>query len=149
MKAIYFALQSFKDISNQSILIKTDNTTCVAYINHQGGITSPTLSRIAKQLWRLCLNRKIVLKAEHVLGINNVLADRASWLQHDRSDWKLDLAIFRLINQIWEPFQVDLFASRMNNQLTTFYSWLPDPFAAATDALRQNWSKLNAWANLP
>ena len=75
MKAIYFTLRSFKDISNQSILIKMDNTTCVAYINHQGGTTSPTLSKIAEQLWRLCLDRKIVLRAEHVPGINNVLAD--------------------------------------------------------------------------
>src|SRR5207245_1385834 len=40
MKAIYFTLRAFREISNQTILVQTDNTTCVAYINHQGGTTS-------------------------------------------------------------------------------------------------------------
>src|SRR2546421_13079306 len=34
LKAILLALMTFKDIQNQLIMIRTDNTTCVAYINH-------------------------------------------------------------------------------------------------------------------
>src|SRR6185437_7218412 len=149
MKAIYFALLAFRDISNHSILVRTDNTTCVAYINHQGGTTSPILSKDAETLWELCLNRNIHLRAEHVPGIMNVLADRASRLTSDRHDWKLNPTIFQQLNPIWGPFQIDLFANRTNTQLPRFYSWTPDPFAEATDAFLQSWNKQNLWANPP
>jgi ribonuclease HI len=149
LKAIYFAIRAFKEIENQTVLIKTDNTTCIAYINHQGGTTSVILSRIAEKLWKLCLKRKIILRAEHVPGVHNVLADQASRLTHDRHDWQLEPKTFHQLNHLWGPFQIDLFANRTNNQLPKFYSWIPDPFATATDALRQNWRKQNLWANPP
>ena len=125
LKAIYFALRSFKNLSNQTILVKTDNTTCVAYINHQGGTTSVSLSRNAEKLWNLCLKRKIILQAKHILGIQNTLADQASRLKHDRADWKLDPNIFQQLNKLWGPFQIDLFANRTNNQLLRFIPEYP------------------------
>jgi hypothetical protein len=50
LKAILFALLAFKDLKDQLIMIHTDNTTRVAYINHQGGTTSTLLSKIAEEL---------------------------------------------------------------------------------------------------
>ena len=38
------------------------------------------------------------------------------------------------------PCALDLFANRLNAQLTLFYSWRPDPMALATDAFLQNWA---------
>jgi hypothetical protein len=149
MKAIYFALRAFKHLTNQMILVKTDNTTCVAYINHQGGTASTGLSRSAEALWELCLRRNVTLHAEHVPGMNNILADRASRLLLDRHDWMLNPRIFHLINQLWGPFHIDLFADRTNTQLPRFYSWAPDPFAEATDAFLQSWKRMNLWANPP
>ena len=149
MKAIFFALRTFKDIANQTILVRTDNTTCVAYINHQGGTTSITLSKDAEALWELCLLRNIHLRAKHVPRIRNILADRASQRFIDRHDWKLDPMIFRQLNRLWGPFQIDLFANRTNSQLPRFYSWTPDPFAEATDTFLQQWNKKNFWANPP
>ena len=35
--------------------------------------------------------------------------------------------------------KIDLFASRLNKQLATYYAWRPDPEAAATDAFMQQW----------
>ena len=100
MKAIYFALLSFKNIMNQTVLIKTDNTTCIAYINHQGGTISTALSTIAEKLWKLCLKRKINLRAEHIPGILNTSADRASRLKADHHNWMLKPEIFQHFNRI-------------------------------------------------
>ena len=34
---------------------------------------------------------------------------------------------------------MDLFATRLNNQLGRYVSWRPDPFAVATDAFAISW----------
>jgi ribonuclease HI len=149
LSAIMLAIKTFKDIQNQTVLIRTDNMTSVAYINHQGGTTSKVLSTIAESLWKLCLNRNIHLKADHVPGVMNSIADRASRMEKDRFDWKLHPEIFNALNKIWGPHQIDLFASRHNTQLQRFYAWTPDPEAEAIDAFQQKWSKLNTWANPP
>ena len=42
LRAVFLALKSFEEIvKGQSLLIRSDNTTVVAYINHQGGTHSP------------------------------------------------------------------------------------------------------------
>src|ERR1043165_6149110 len=105
-------------------MIRTDNTTSVAYINHQGEITSKDLSIIAERLWKLCLDRNVRLRAKHVLGIMNSTADRASRLKKDRHDWKLCSKIFNYLERIWGPHQIDIFASRHNTQLRRYYSWM-------------------------
>ncbi|CAB4413358.1 unnamed protein product [Rhizophagus irregularis] len=61
--------------SDQTVLIKTDNTKYVAYINHP---RSNNLSRSAELLWKLCLERKTALRVEHIPGLQNVIADQAS-----------------------------------------------------------------------
>ena len=52
LKAVLFAFQClFRQTFNTSILIKSDNTTVVAYINKQGGTTSKVLCDLALELW--------------------------------------------------------------------------------------------------
>ena len=60
----------------------------------------------------------------------------------DRSDWKLDRSVFLTIDKIYGPMEVDLFASRLTNQCRRYFSWRPDPFAEATDAFLQDWTRL-------
>src|SRR6185295_13818242 len=114
LKAIQFALLTYRDLIDQTVLIKTDNTTCVAYINHQGGTVSPELSKIAEDLWELCLRRKLHLKAEHIPGIQNEMADKASRVLLDRHDWMLNRDIFKILDRIWDPHHIDLFANWTN-----------------------------------
>ena len=61
----------------------------------------------------------------------------------------LDKDVFFQLNRLWGPLLVDLFASRLTCQCEVFYSWRPDPCAAATDAFLQDWSELKAYANPP
>ena len=36
---------------------------------------------------------------------------------------------------------IDLFASRLNNRVETYYSWKPDPFAIGVDAFQAFWGE--------
>ena len=105
LQAILFALMAFKDIQNQLVTIRTDNTTCVAYINHQGDTVSTALSKIAENLWNLCLKRNIHLRAEHIPGTQNLIADQASRRKLDRHDWKLLPELFMILDKIWDPIR--------------------------------------------
>src|SRR2546421_3363590 len=68
------------------------------------GTVSTKLSKIAENLWKLCLQRKIHLSAKHIPGILNGMADQASRMKTDRSNWMINPKIFQLINKIWGPF---------------------------------------------
>ena len=47
------------------------------------------------------------------------------------------------------PCSVDLFATRLNNQLRRCVSWRPDPFAIATDAFTMSWQEEVGYAFPP
>ena len=78
LKAV-LALKSFQHLCrDQIVLVATDNTTVVSYINKQGGMKSGSLCAL---LWRLlswCHPRGIVLRARHIPGHLNVIADKLS-----------------------------------------------------------------------
>src|SRR5438105_6718177 len=122
MKAIQFAFMTFKNLENKSILLKSDNTTCVAYLNHQGEMVSPEISAIAELIWELCLKKNIKLKAQYLPGRDNILADYASCIKFNRNDWILNPKIFSRLNTLWDPFTVDMFANRLNAQLLMYFS---------------------------
>ena len=148
--AAFLALQTF--VGNRkgiNVLLKIDNMTAVYYINRMGGTHSKKLMEITSQIWNWSLDRKIALSAEHLPGVQNVVADRESRRKRDCSEWKLDPTIFRRIMQTLGPCQVDLFASRISAQLPMYMSWKPDPGAVATDALSQSWTSMKGYAFPP
>ena len=125
-----------------------DNTTVIAYINRMGG-SSPVLASLVFEIWQWCLQREISLTAHHIPGIYNNAAERESRVDRDSSDWKLDPTVFARLNELWGPLEVDLFATRLTNQLPRFVSWRPDPEAEATDAFTQDWSQIRGYAFPP
>lgn len=122
-----------------TILLKIDNTTAVAYINRMGGTVSPML---LQDLWLWCMERNILLQAQHLPGALNSIANRESRIWSDRSEWKLNPSLFQKINQLLGPLSTDLFASRLSTQLPTFVSWWPDPMAIAADAFTVDWANI-------
>jgi hypothetical protein len=90
--------------------------------------------------------RPIFLKAEYLPGVQNVQADRESRVFIDSSDWKIQ-------SEVIEPFlndrEIDLFATRLTNQLPRYVSWRPDPHAYATDAFTVDWSTMRGYAFPP
>ena len=79
MKAVLLALRQLEHLcKDQIVLVATDNTTVVSYINKQGGMRSGSLCAL---LWRLlswCHHRGITLRARHIPGRLNVIADKLS-----------------------------------------------------------------------
>ena len=58
-----------------TVLVMSDNSTVVSYINKQGGTRSIQLCRRTKKLLLMCQANQIVLWARHIPGRLNVLAD--------------------------------------------------------------------------
>ena len=76
LKAVSLALQDFKDqCQNQTVLVATDNSTVVAYINKQGGTHSAEMCALLCKIMTWCHHYHITLKARHIPGCLNVMAD--------------------------------------------------------------------------
>lgn len=149
MKGAFYALKSFcKTFKNCHIRLRLDNTTAVAYINHMGGSKSLACNEIAKEMWAWCLDRNIWLSAAHVPGTENI-ADSESRRQHDYMEWKLDSNIFKhIVSKLGTP-KIDLFASRLNNQLPRYVAYKPDPSAEHIDAFTMCWGNTLMYAFPP
>ena len=151
LKAVLLALKWFEQLCwSQTILVCTDNTTIVSYINKEGGMKSGSLCAL---LWRLllwCNQRQIVLRARHILGHLNVIADKLSrHKQVIQTEWSLLQEIFDLLCRRWHTPTVDLFATRFNHKLPRFVSPVPDRLAWKVDASSLQWEDLHAYAFPP
>ena len=97
LKAVFLALKEFQDLCvGKIVLVATDNTTVVAYINQGGGMRSGPLCAL---LWRIltwCSQRQVTLKARHIPGHLNVIADKLSRLgQTIQTEWSLLPEVFQ------------------------------------------------------
>lgn len=145
-----FALKSFvKDRCHIKILLLMDNQTSVAYLNKMGG-------HIFMHSRFLDLsNMAVVSQQRHnhsritSTRVSKCKADEESRSLGDSSDWKLKPEIFQQRNLLWGPLEIDLFASRLTNQLPRYVSWKPDPRAEATDAFSLNWAQHRGYAFQP
>ncbi|KAL0194500.1 hypothetical protein M9458_008072, partial [Cirrhinus mrigala] len=62
-------------IQGKHVLVRSDNTATVAYINHQGGVRSFRMSQLARHLLLWSQHRLKSLRATHVPGEANRMAD--------------------------------------------------------------------------
>ncbi|XP_064635165.1 uncharacterized protein LOC135492550 [Lineus longissimus] len=137
LMAALFTIKAFcTDAFDQHILIKSDNTTTVVYINHMGG-RKKECNAIARELWMWCTERKLFVTATYLPGALNVRADAQSRTYHHNGEWSLDFMVFSCIAEIWGMPQIDLFASRLNYKVKPYYSWQPDPDCEAQGTTHQ------------
>ena len=151
LKAVSLALRDFKDqCQNQTVLVATDNSTVVAYINKQGGTHSAEMCALLWKIMTWCHHYHITLKARHIPGCLNVMADLLSRSNQVQStEWSLHPQVFKQICQKWFTPHVDLFATHLNHKLPLYVSPIPDPKACDIDALNINWTNLTAYAYPP
>jgi hypothetical protein len=141
LKAVIQALTTWiTSLEGLQVMLATDNTAVVSYINKQGGTHSPSLLNLTQELLSLVDTHGISLKARHIPGRFNVIADRLS-RQHQvlHTEWQLQPMILYRVFSHWGIPQVDMFATVHNAQLPTFVSPVPDPRAIAVDALSLSW----------
>ena len=151
LKAVSLALQRFKDqCQTQTLLIAMDNSTVVAYINKQGGIHLVEMCALLWKIMTWCHHYQITLKARHIPGCLNVMADLLSRSNQVQStEWLLHPQVFKQICHKWFTPPVDLFATRLNHKIPLYVSPVPDQNAWDIDALNINRSGLTAYAYPP
>ena len=99
-------------------------------------------AEICALLWKImtcCHHYHITLKARHIPGCVNVMADLLSRSNQVQStEWSLHPQVFKQICQTWFTPHVDLFATHLNHKLPLYVSPIPDPKAWDVDALNIN-----------
>ena len=122
LKVVLLAIKSFQThLVNKRVLVASDNATVVSYLNKQGNSLEMCL-----MIWCLmafCNPRAILLRAHHIQGCLNVIADSLSCSEKIiQTEWSLHPKVFHMICQIWHRPMVDMFATKINNKLPFYVS---------------------------
>ena len=136
-------------IRHRGVLLRTDNTTVVAYVNRQGGTRSAPLWHLTKSLLTWCRANHVSLRAIHLPGKENTIADLLSRLSDCPTEWSL---LPEVAQKIWLRYgqpNVDLFASLQNHKLRIFCALTPHPSVWRVDAFTCDWQDLVAYAFPP
>lgn len=151
MKAVCLALSHFREsLSNKSVVLATDNSTVVAYLENQGGTRSFPLFQLARDILLFCAQHQIVLVVRHIPGHLNLLADSLSRsLAPVNTEWELHRSVFQSVVLHWGKPNIDLFATSLNFKIQTFVSPVPDPRAYAVDAMAMSWEGMFGYAFPP
>ena len=150
LEAVFRALQYFQSrVQNLCVMVRSDNTTTVAYINRQGGTHSRSLWLVTKRLFAWCQRHKVTLQARHLPGKENTIADLLSRLQGAPTEWSLSPLVIPLIWQVFGQPTVDLFASEANAQLPVFCALSPGGGVWRIDAFSFPWLPALAYAFPP
>jgi ribonuclease HI len=148
MLAVFKALKAFQ-LANKMVLIQTDNTSVISYINKAGGTRSLQLCQMTWDLLTWCREHRVMLQAVHIPGTRNVLADKLSRQMCSPTEWELNSAVLNKLFLIWQRPHIDLFATFQNRKLPQFCSLFPHPQAFHQDALSISWDQMSAYAFPP
>ncbi|KAI2646546.1 Transposon Ty3-G Gag-Pol polyprotein [Labeo rohita] len=98
MLAVFRALKHFlPDLRDRHVLVRTDNTSVVSYINHQGGLRSRPLYKLAHQILVWSQDKLLSLRAVYVPGHLNVGADILSRQGPRPGEWMLHPEVVKQI----------------------------------------------------
>ena len=151
LKAVLLALKGFQEhLQGQSVLICSDNSTVVSYLNKEGGTHSIEMCALIWRILAFTNSRRIQIRARHVPGSLNVIADSLS--RRDKviqTEWSLHQQIFNQICKVWHTPMVDLFATHLNYKLSIYVSPVPYRKAWKIDALNICWEGLDGYVFCP
>ncbi len=120
--AVRLALSRLRGrLQRKDVLVRTDNTATVAYINRQGGLRSRRMSQLARHLLLWSQKHLRSLHAIHIPGVFNRAADELSRAALP-GEWRLHPQAVQLIWGQFGAAQVDLFASPETTHCQEFYS---------------------------
>ena len=103
------------------VRLKIDNSTAVAYINKMGGIKSPSVNSLSRTLWEWCIERNIIISAQHIPGKENLVADSLSREFSSNLEWSVDIDIFNQITNMTFVPDIDfLHQDLMPRQIVLF-----------------------------
>ena len=143
-RAVVLAWDRWRHLISQwpELLVESDNVTTVAYLGRFGGPLRH-LAEIVEPLQMWCLRHHVSLRAIHLPGEKNQVAD---WLsrqhtpRHPAHEWRLSVDAFRSLVERWGNPTIDWFASPWTTQCHRFVTLSPCPAAVATNAFNWDWS---------
>ena len=104
---------------------------------------SLNLSRLGAKFFDWRESTRVQMTFRHLKGILNVEADGLSRVEWSEVEWMLNKNLFRKILLTWRTdVHHDLFASRNNRQVGSFFSWNHDFEALGVDSLAHQWASL-------
>ena len=125
-----------KVLHHTHIRVYLDNTTAISVINHMGMSHSQQSNALGKTIWEWCIPRNIWISAAHIPRVDNTLADSESRSTDSHTEWMLDSSTLKsALSQLDFNPNIDIFATRLNAQFSTYVSYRPDPGAFSIDAL--------------
>ena len=141
MLAVLFALKSFRILTHgKHVKVMVDNTTTESAINQMGTSHSPKLNKLTKDIWDWCIGQHIWLTMARIPGCENVEADKESRTFRRCTEWCLKKTLFaNACTKLNVTPNIDLFASRINCQITPYVSYCADPGAFAINAFHMSW----------
>ncbi len=138
--AVHLALRQFWPLLlSKHVLVRTDNTAAISYINRLGGIWSHRMSQLAHHLLLWSHMQFKSLHAVHMPGKLNRAAARLSRQLTFPGEWRLHPETIRLIWSRFGEAQVDLFASPECTHCQLYFSLTEGPLG--TDALAHSWPR--------
>ena len=138
LTAVLLSLRAFlAQLKGRSVLLRSDNATVVASINRLVG-KSRALNELVRQIFLLCHEHGITLRALWIPGVSNTEADELS-RRPDPNDWIVSPVAFAMIDLKFGPHTVDRMASCVNTKLVRFNARLHDPAAEAVNCFAQDW----------
>ena len=166
--AVYYGVLSHLDeLRSKSILVLSDNTTCVSTVRKKSS-ANKIRDRIVGKLFEAAFANDIKVSISFIVGKTNVSADRASRSVFDgpKSDdqgqghtkiiknffteWSLHRDTVKFIKDLPDfDCNFDLFASHQNNILPRFASWRICPGTEIVDSFQFDWSTVKGFLFCP
>ena len=121
LKAILLGLQSLcKDSHDIHIRVRSDNSTAIACLDRRGSMKL-NLNTLVEQIFAWAESRGIILSTQHIQGFLNTDANTESRARNLDSEWMLLPNIFQRLCQLFFTPEIDLFATRINTQLSACF----------------------------
>ena len=133
--AIFYALRCFSSkLAGRKVLILTDNTTALSCLKKQGPMHY-LRDIVTKDICKILFRYKIEMVATFIPGKVNKAADfQSRHFRNLRVEWSLDNSTMELIHRTGRFFDIDLFASFLNNKHSRYVSWHRDLFSCFVDS---------------
>ncbi len=146
MLAVFLALKNFlADLRGHHVLVHSDNTSVVSYINHQGGLRSRPLCKLACQILLWSQRKLLSLRAAYIPGAHIIGADILSRQGLRPREWRLHPEVVELVWREVGQAQVDLFVSRETSHCPLWFS-LTHPASLGLDTMVKTWPRLRLYA---
>lgn len=131
--------------AGRAILLESDNTTTVAYLNRGAG-NQDKLGNFASSFAQWLFGLGVSITARHLAGVLNVAADALSrgFTHLSLSALVLKRSVFVSLDTRWGPHNIHLFARPYNTQLA-LYSDTDKKGTAVTTAWAMEWRGDNAF----